>query len=209
MAFSDVSFRDGSAVLQQINAHKNADGSYLFTSSPDTNISTYTYAGSFAPLATPEVMMLIQGSATKTVRIREIELFGRTVTSSGSMAVILYRANDGGVTGSAILTSSVAFTHETNATASATVSYVGTADFTTNPIQIGGTGSSGRVYMTPSTSADVRPRPSLLWQYGSNGTQGLVLRGTGSYAVISGLGNIINSDITLDFRIQMTEETED
>lgn len=106
--------------------------------SSDGSKATYQYSTSaFSMQATPTAFVVIQGSATKTLRIKRIRVAG-VATAQGNMKIQLARWSTAGTLGSAALTALTAVKHDINdPAATAVVSTVGTANYGTE-----GTGSA-------------------------------------------------------------------
>ena len=65
-------------------------------SDPDSFQTTYRYAvAAFAAVATPTAMVIIQGSATKTVKIKQIRIEG-VATAAGNMQIGIARWSTAG-----------------------------------------------------------------------------------------------------------------
>ena len=207
MALTELTYKDGNGVSRTAAVHVDEDGSYQNTMSLDGGIATYAYAGSaFAQVATPTVWLVIQGSATKTVRIRRIELSG-AATAAGSMPYVVARCSAAGTLGSAVLTAVTAAKHDTsNDAATAVVSTVGTANYGTPPTVVANL-AAGRVSMTAIGAAAQGGNPGVVLG-GEMGEQGIVLRGTSEFVTISASGAGIPSGGVNDYRIVITEETE-
>lgn len=128
-----VYFRDGNNNLQSAVSFTDLAGSNFTSTTGDSTAQTYR-ASMFYTLgvATPTAIVVMQGSGTKTVRVRSIRMFTAT-TSAGVMKFKLSRRSSGGTLGSAVLTAVP--TQGKNDTASAaatmTISTVGTANYTT------------------------------------------------------------------------------
>jgi hypothetical protein len=166
----------------------------------------YRYAGTaFSMVATPTAVIVIQGSATKTVLIKSIKLSG-AATAYGSMPFTLVRRSTAGTLGSAALTAVTAGKLDTdNAAASAVVSTVGTANYTTLGTAVA-TLAAGRLNMpalgSAATSSAGNP---LVWHFSDGFTQPLTLRGTGQYLTIEGNGAAIPAGGVLDYEIETFE----
>lgn len=209
MALPTLTILDGAGNTQTTPVHTAADSSLTVVHSTDGGLATYSASGaSFAQVATPTVWLVVQGSASKTVRIRKIELSG-AATAYGSMPVTIARCSDAGTLGSAVLTAVTAAKHDTgNASATAVVSTVGTANYGTPPAVVANI-ATGRVSMTAlgsaATSSAALP---FVVNGGVGGEQAIVLRGTSEFLTISGAGAAIPSGGVNDFRITWTEESE-
>lgn len=209
MALPTLTILDGAGNTQTTPVHTDAAGNKTVVHSSDGSLATYSAAGSaFAQVATPTVWAVIQGSASKTIRIRRIELSG-AATAYGSMPVTVARCSAAGTLGSAVLTAVTAAAHDTgNAAATAVVSTVGTANYTTPPTVVANV-AAGRVNMTAIGSAATSSAGGpLVFEFGVGGEQGLVLRGTSQFVTLSAAGAAIPSGGVNDYRITWTEEDE-
>lgn len=209
MALPQVPFIDGAGNSKTYPAHLDASSGYSASLSLDGQVPTYSAAGSaFAQVATPTVWIVIQGSASKTIRIRRIELSG-AATAAGSMPAVVARCSAAGTLGSAVLTAVTSVEHDTaGAAATAVVSTVGTANYGTPPTVVANV-AAGRVNMVALGSAATSSAGNpLVFEFGTMGEAGLVLRGTSEYLTISGSGAAIPSGGVNDYRIVWTEESE-
>ena len=164
----------------------------------------YRYAvAAFAAVATPTAMLLIQGSATKTVRVKSIEITG-VATAAGNMQVGLAKWSTAGTKGSAVLTALTAVINDSkDGAASAVVSTVGTANYTTQ-----GTGGTtylktGRLQLSAAGSGlAVEP-----FRYKAKGEESkpITLRGTSEFLAITGIGSAIPAGGVLDITIELEE----
>lgn len=209
MALPEVPFIDGAGVSQTFPAHLDASDGYTPVHSLDGSAPTFSAAGSaFAQVATPTVWLVIQGSASKTVRIRRIEISG-AATAAGSMPAVVARCSAAGTLGSAVLTAVTAAEHDSSgAAATAVISTVGTANYTTPPTVVANV-AAGRVNMVALGSAATSSAGNpLVFEFGVGGESALVLRGTSEFITISGAGAAIPSGGVNDYRIVFVEEDE-
>lgn len=169
-------------------------------STPDGIQAQYSYAVSaLTPVATPTDVVVIQGSATKTVRIKYIYV-GGAATAAGSFPVtVIRRLSTGGTIGSAVLTAVTAgYSDINNAAPTAVVSTVGTANYTT--VQTAnGLLATGRAGLIALTSAAVYAPFIFAPQ------KAILLRGTADYVMINLNGGAVPSGGVLDITV-LTEE---
>jgi len=176
--------------------------SRLFVSN-EGNKSTYRYnVQGITPVATPTDVLLIQGSSTMTVRIKRIVVNG-IATTAGQMPFQVIRRSSAGTKGSATLTAITAGQHDINqASPTASVSYVQTANYTTV-----GTGAGvldeGRVYLNVSGTGASSP---FTLDYASRNDYPLVLRGTSDFVAVNFGGATVPSGGALDFTIETEED---
>lgn len=167
--------------------------------------ATFNYAvQAFSPVATPTAFVVVQGSATKVVRIKKIRV-GGVATANGNMQLQIQRWSTAGTLGSAVLTGLTAVKQDVNdVAATAVVSTVGTANYTTQ-----GTGSTiplvaDRVCL--ATTATGTPCP-ITFDFSTRSDKPLTLRGTSDYIVLSGNGSAVPSGGALDIQLEVEEDT--
>jgi hypothetical protein len=158
----------------------------------------------FAPVATPTDMLIFQGSATKTIRIKLIQI-GGVATAQGNMPIQLIRRSTAGTLGSAVLTAITAGAHDTanDGSPTAVVSTVGTANYTTPGTQVAILGV-GRVNMPAASSGAVAGM--LSFDFCLHEDKALILRGTSDYLVINGNGATVPSGGVLDLFVEWEED---
>lgn len=164
----------------------------------------YEYAvQALAPVATPTAIVVIQGSATKVVRVKKIRVNG-VATATGNMQLQLARWSTAGTQGSAVLTALTAVKHDiNNLAATAVVSTVGTANYGTQ-----GTGSTipfntDRICLATTATGVTCP---LEDGFSLHSDQPIVLRGTTDYLVLSGNGSAVPAGGVLDISIETEED---
>lgn len=166
--------------------------------------ATYGYSTArFAQVAAPTAFLVIQGSATKTVRIKKIKVNG-VATAQGNMQIQIARWSTAGTLGSAVLTALTAVKHDLNdAAATAVVSTVGTANYTTQ-----GTGSTvplltDTIFMGVVATGTVTPN---CFEFGNRNDKALILRGTADIIVLSGNASAIPSGGVVDISVELEED---
>lgn len=128
-----LAIRDGNNAAQTVSAFADASGNIITSSTVDNTRSTYSASILYTlSVATPTTIIVMQGSATKTIRSISIHLEGWS-TTVGSMKFKIARRTSAGTLGAAVLTAipSIARHDTTNAAPTAVVSTVGTANYTT------------------------------------------------------------------------------
>ena len=166
-------------------------------------VATYRYAGlALAPVATPTDIIIIQGSATKTLIVKRVKLVG-AATAAGNMPAKIERRSTAGTIGSAVLTAVVAAKHDSvDAAATATVSTVGTANYTTVGTTAGIVGT-GRLQMTAlGTGVAVVP---LEWDFACRDDKGIYLRGALEFLCVNLNGAAIPAGGVVDYEIEIEE----
>ena len=161
----------------------------------------YSYAIlGFAPVATPTDILEIKGSATKTVRVRRIEITG-VATAAGNMPVQLIRRSTVSTGGGSVTTAIAAFKPDTAyAAATAVVSSIGTANPTLGA-QEGGIAAASRVQLTAAgTGLGVSP---VVWDFAVNAC---VLRGVGQFLYLNFNGAAIPAGGLFDINLWISED---
>lgn len=168
--------------------------------------ATYRYAKqAFAAVATPTCFVLIQGSATATVKIKSIRL-GGGATANGAITVNMSRWSDNGTPGSAVLGAVTAVKSDINdPAATAVVSTVGTANYTTQGTGNGTLLAASRIPLPAIATGGAET--TLFYDFTIGGTKPLYLRGTSDYISISGNGGAIPAGGVFDFEIVTVEGT--
>lgn len=170
--------------------------------------AAYSYAPSatFTPVATPTAMIVIAGAAGVFIRVKRIALWG-TATASGQVPICVTRRTTAGTLGSAVLTGVTACKHDTaSAAAAATVSTVGTANYTTLGTAAGLLGG-GRIYFTASGTPIFTGSPVIL-DWGPRFDQVPILQSATEFITIDGLGGpTLPTAFTLEYQIELEEST--
>lgn len=168
--------------------------------------ATYRYAkAALTPVASPTAFLVIQGSATKTVRIKFVRVSG-VATAAGNLQIQAVRWSDGGGLGSAVLTALTAVKHDVNdVAATAVVSTVGTANYTT---QGGGNATpmvADRIQLSAAGSG-VTIAP-ITWVFGGDKSdKAFVLRGVTDFFVLSGNASAVPAGGALDISVETEED---
>lgn len=189
MAVTTVSLavKDGNNAGQNFAVSKDPAGLYRAVVTQDDPGQAYYRASILFTLgvATPTAVFVLQGSASKTIRVRMIKLQGWS-TTSGTMKFKVSRRTTAGTLGSAVLTAIPTQGQNDSGTVAAstlTISSVGTANYTT----LGTLGSildAGVVGFNKAaeTTSSV---PVVFPQFAGNG-QAFVLRGTSDWITVDG-----------------------
>lgn len=171
--------------------------------------ATYGYARStFAIAATPTDVAIINGSASKTVRITRIEIEAHcTAATAATLEIQLIKrstANAGGTT-----TGSPTGVPYDSANAAATALML---CYTANPTTTGtslGIIRDGKLtpVLSPYTATDFPSHDRLIFQFGDRpGTQEIVLRGTAEGLAINLAGAAIPAGLSMGISLETTEE---
>ena len=172
--------------------------------SADGTKAAYDYAIlAFAPVATPTDVVEIQGSATKTLRIRRIRV-GGVATAAGNMPVQLIRRSAADSGGGMLRTAITAFKRDTgDAAATAVVSSIGTANPGALGTQVGGIAGAGRAQLAASGSGVAAN--ALEWKFG-DGPKALILRGTSDFLYLNFNGAALPAGAAFDLEITIEED---
>lgn len=160
---------------------------------------TATYIGStgaFTPPATPTDMFVIEGSATKVVRILKVELNG-TQTTDGINAFFLNKHSTANAGGTAIATTLVPV-DSTNSAVTATAKH-----YTAN----GTPGTSVTLFrtsiLTPAPASLLTP--IYVWDFTNGLQQPVVLRGVTQGLAINFAGAALPAGLSLSVNVVFTE----
>ena len=166
-------------------------------------VPTYRYAGmAFAPVATPTDIIVIRGSATKTLIVKRVKICG-AATAAGTMPAAIIRRSTAGTLGSAVLTAiTAAKLDSTDATATGVVSTVGTANYTTPGTTAGNVGA-GRLQLT-ALATGVAAIP-LEWDFAVRDSKGLYLRGVLEHLCVNLNGAALPAGGVIDYEIEIEE----
>ena len=193
---------DGNLALQPISALPDVDGSFRLTRTGEHRNPTFRYAGNIALAATPTDVLVIQGSATRTLRIKQMRFHGASATAAGTMQVIIQRrttANSGGTP-----VAVVGSPHDVANDGSPT----GVVNkYTANPASLGTVGSGllgqARLFFGIATTTQV---DRLDFQYADNGDKPIILRGVLDFVAINLAGGAVPTSGSLDFDIEIEED---
>lgn len=202
-------FSANSPFVGQGGALINSSGG-LQTSTDGTQIR-YSYCLlAQASVAAPTDFIIIQGSATRTCRIRRVKLGGVATAAANMTAYMIRRLATGGTQGSATLNAITAGVYDQGGTtsllpgtapaATATVSYVSTANFTTVQTASGGDLVAGRIQM-PAAATGVAAF-TLEWNF----EKSIVLRGSSDYVCVNFAGQTLPAGAVFDFEMLMDED---
>jgi len=177
-------------------------GTGPFTKQSDNEPMRATYGTSIfsvVPPATPTDFLMIQGSATKLVRLKSIILAGSASAAANIQCILVRRSSPG--TGGA-WTPVTGVNHDTNDSApTAVVQFA-----TTLPSPVGtavGTLHRGRLNLAPAANGSV---DRLMWQWGWQNDKAPVLRGASDYLFLNFAGAAWPSGGVLDCDLLWTEE---
>lgn len=163
----------------------------------------------FTPVATPTDIANIFGSASKTVSITRIEVSG--ITSAATAATLdlqLFKRSTVGTPGSAVLTGLTAVPLDANnGAATAVVSTVGTANYTTLGTSVGLVASKKLpLTLSPATATDFPISPVVSFTFNDTGTQNAILRGTTQQFALNLNSAALPAGTALNVLIEWTEQ---
>jgi hypothetical protein len=159
-------------------------------SSSDSALATYSIGTSFVSNGSPSDIFVLQGSATKIVKIRRIYITQSNATASNSELTFVRRssADSGGIP--ATITPGKLDPNDAGATAVATT-YTG----------IPSTGTLVATHRDVAfvASTDNSFVPSQLYEFGGLGSKAFVLRGSSDFFAISGGAGNSNTRLTVEW----------
>lgn len=182
---TSVAVKDGAGNTQSLATSTDAAGLQRYQFTPD-NAGQAVYRASILytlGVATPTEVVVMQGSATKTVRFTKIAVQGWS-TTAGVMKWKLSRRTSAGTLGSAVLTAIPTQGKNDSGTAAAstlTVSTVGTANY-------GTVGTLGAILDCGVVGFNLAAQinNSLPWVPTQGAAQAFVLRGTSDWLTLDG-----------------------
>ena len=209
MAFTPVVARDGNNAAQSMAALQDLAGVNYPQVGTDSTQQTYRASASFIPTATAGVALFnIQGSATRTIRIKRI-MVGGVATALSDTLFSMRKVSALGAGGTAVLPT-IAKVDSGSAAATAVVTHY------TTTLKAAGTDIDGPLSFwrqfqgtvtTPAT-AYVHPHSSLVFPEGNSPIgQSIVLRGVAQYLEVqnSNAGNLAAGSV-IDYMIEWVED---
>jgi hypothetical protein len=169
----------------------------------ETSITKPTYSAmvTFTPPATPTDMMIIEGSATKTIRVLRVEVNG-TSTANSLNKIFIIKRSTADTTGTFVADAATPFDSGFAAT---TVNRVG--HFTANPGALGtavGTGMAGLVLCGVTATGGVNDR--LVFAFGDIIGAPITLRGVAQCLAVNFNGAALPAGLVITITIYWTEE---
>jgi len=182
---TDATLKDGNNATLLQAVHTNPAGDVVPAFSSDApGVACYSVSILFTlGVATPTEVVVMQGSATKTIRLRKISVQGWS-TTAGVMKWKLSRRTAAGTLGSAVLTAIPTQGKNDSGTVASptmTVSTVGTANYTTVGT-LGSINDSGVVGFNLAAQIN----NTLPWTPTANTPEAFVLRGTSDWLTLDG-----------------------
>jgi len=197
---------DGGLNLQQVAAMADMDAqtAFILIRSSEHRKPTFWYSGNYTPVAAPTDSLMIQGSATRTLRVKRISLLGATGTAAGTIpATLIRRTTQFTTQGTAAFTNITPGKADVNdANATGVVATIGTANITSlgaNPTNL----RQGRLWFPIAASA---PPVPLVWDFAMRQDKANILRGIGDFMFINFGGGTVPTSGTVDYEIQIEED---
>lgn len=207
MAASSLAVKDGNGASQTIGTFTDLAGAQRSQVSTDSAAQTYRASASFTPQATGAVTVIsLQGSATKTVRVKRI-LVGGAATALSATLFTLRKTTALGAGGTTV-NPTVAKVDSSSAAATAVAAHY------TTTLKAAGTTAEGplstfRLFQTTVTTPTVAySDPQMIYpEKGAPGGQSLVLRGTSEFLEVQNAngGNLAAGSV-LDYTIEWEED---
>lgn len=181
MAITPIIVRDGNNAAQSMSALQDGAGYNSTTVSLDTGRATYRAAGNFTPQATGAVTLIsIQGSATKTVRIKRIGV-GGVATANVQQIFQLLKTSALGAGGTAVAPTVTPLDSASPAGTAVVQHYTTTLKATGTAIGGPLTMANVQLSVTAVPTVGVLPVTQMFPEFGAPVGQAIVLRGTSQY----------------------------
>jgi hypothetical protein len=181
MAWTPLVVRDGNNAAQSIAATQDPSGYHSSLVSVDSGKATYRAAANFTPQATAAVTLIsIQGSATKTVRVKRIGV-GGVATANGQSILQLLKTSALGAGGTTVTPTPTPL-DSASAAATAVVQHY-TTTLKATGTAIGGPLSMANVQIgvTAVPTVMTPAQTQLFPEFGAPIGQAIVLRGAAQY----------------------------
>lgn len=191
MAATSVAILDGTGTSKTLATFTDAAGNQRYQVTGDTALAHYGAGkNQLTPVAAIKTCFVMAGSATMTVRVKQIVLSG-IATAAGETPFKISKCSDAGTLGSAVLTTLTACPMDSGFAAStALFSSVGTAVYTTEPAIVGTPIVTGELALAATTTGNVAP---LVFNFGVNGVPAIVLRGVAQVLIVDFVGGTVPS----------------
>lgn len=183
---------------QQAAAQADTAGSHFVNT--EGKKATYSAGLNVSIAASATDVVVLSGSASKTVRVTRITLNGIATANTTAAIALVKRstANTGGTVGS---TPTPVPLDSSNGAVTAVL-----VDYTANPTTgttVGTVRQERITFNTAATSSVNTDR--IVWEFGTRNTQALVLRGTAQQACVNFGGNSVTGGV-LTYTVEWTEE---
>lgn len=176
--------QDGNLNVQPIAALPDADSSFILLRSSEHRKASYRYAGTFTPVASPTDVIMIQGSATKTLRIKRIALGGVATANGNLPATLIRRSTQFTTQGTAVFNAVTGgkMDNVNDAAPTGVVATIGTANLTSVGTTVANLGQ-GRLFL-PTTGTG-GPTSPLIWEFATRQDKPIILRGVADFLFIN------------------------
>src|SRR5450631_2495829 len=180
MTKPNLSVIDGGLLPQSISAALDGDGSLILIRSSEHVKPTFRYCMTFVPPAAPTDIITIQGSASKTLRIKRI-ILSATCTTAANMIVTLHRRSAADSGGSPTVTPITPGKLDPNdAAATGVVNCISANNYSALGADVGTVGIS-RLSFVLFTS----PQIFTNWEYATRQNKALILRGASDFICVN------------------------
>jgi len=200
--------KDGNNVSQSLATLTDPAGVMRYALTVDgVGEAVYRASANFTPQPTAAVTLItIQGSATKTVRIRRI-LVGGVSTANAQSIFALQRTSALGAGGTAVLPSPAKSDSGTVAAATAVVTHY-TATLKAAGTAVGGPLTTLQNFTNVATTPTISPTLTLAFpELGGVASQALVLRGTADFIEIQNVTPVnLSAGTVLFYNIEWAED---
>ena len=185
---------------------RDANGN-LIAAPVDGAKATYSFARStFAIVATPTDVAILNGAANKTVRITHIEIDALCTAATASALEIQLIKRSTANTGGTSTGSPTPVAHDSNDPGGLSTLTCYTANPTTGTSA--GIVRDGKLVpvLSPYTATDFPHHDKLIWDFGNRPGKGLVLNSAAEGYAINLAGATIPAGLTMGISIEVTEE---
>jgi hypothetical protein len=181
MAITPIIVRDGNNAAQSMSALQDPSGYNATMVSLDTGRATYRAAGNFIPQPTNAVTVIsIQGSATKTVRVKRIGL-GGVSTANGQNIYQLIKTSALGAGGTTVTPTATPLDSASAAATAVVQHYTTTLKAAGTPIGGALTMANVQTGVTAVPTGITPAQTQLFPEFGAPIGQAIVLRGAAQY----------------------------
>lgn len=181
MAITPIIVRDGNNAAQSISALQDPSGYNASMVSLDTGRAVYRAAANFTPQATAAVTLIsIQGSATKTVRIKRIGV-GGVSTANGQSIYQLIKTSALGAGGTTVTPTATPLDSASPAATAVVQHYTTTLKAAGTPIGGPLTTANVQTGVTAVPTVATPAQTQLFPEFGAPIGQAIVLRGAAQY----------------------------
>ena len=194
-----VTLKDGNNNAFLVSVTKDAGGNFVPAQCVEGVKATYALAvAPFTPAATPSDIVTLVGSATMTVRVLQVAVFG-LVTTAGSVDVALILRSAANTAGTYTNPSGVKL-DQNDLAATAVVT-----QYSVNP---SGTGTAiGTIDWQLLNMGVAGAWGQVLFNFGNNLGRAVVLRGTSQWLAININGDTLPGGCKLGYALLWTEES--